>query len=379
VRLSGQIFFPILGMTAFLVGCREPYTPEIEKYEHILVVDGLITDRDGPHMVRLSRSFAFDETYPDPEEGASVKIVDEDQHEYLFTEDQPGLYISSGLEGVPGKKYRLKLTTSDRKQYESEWVELKRVPEIDSLTYEFQERATADPDQSMYGVQIMISTHDPGNETRYYRWEWTETWEFITPILSSLYPDEQRCWKSTGSSDIHIGTTEHLTRDILHDHPLCFISTETNKLKIRYSILVSQYSLDRASYSYWKNILEITEQTGSLFDPTPAAVTGNIYCTDDPSIPVLGIFQASAVSRKRIFIDRNDLPGFLNIPSGFEGCDFYTTSDSAEIEYYFSHGYEYVDEYVDGNTSFLIFANSGVCFRCTLTGTNMKPDFWTEG
>ncbi|MFO7933700.1 MAG: DUF4249 domain-containing protein [Bacteroidales bacterium] len=374
-----SICFFLIYFASFLSGCREPYDPDISKYDNILVVDGLITDREGPHIVRLSRSFAFDENYPAPEEGAVVKIIDEDLNEYLLSEDEPGLYLSSSsLKGQAGISYQLSLTTADRKRYESEWVKLRNVPEIEDLSWEFREKAVTDPSESLYGVQIMVSTRDPRNETRYYRWEWTETWEFITPIVSSIYPGEQRCWKNTGSSTINIGTTEHLTKDVLQDHPLCFISTETNKLKIRYSILVSQYSLSRSEYAYWKNLREITQNTGSLFDPTPAAVEGNIHSQDDPSLPAVGIFQASAVSRKRIFIDRSDLPGFLNIPSGFEGCDFFTTADSAEIAYYFDHGYAYVDEYVDGNTLYFIFSNSPVCFRCTLAGTNVKPDFWTE-
>lgn len=342
------------------------------------MVDGLITDREGPHTVRLSRSYTFDEEYPRPVEGAVVQVIDEDLNEYLFTEEEPGIYQNNILAGEPGKEYQLKLITPDQLHYESDRVKLQPIPEIDRVDFEFRERASTDPSQPVYGVLIMVSTHDPRNETRYYRWEWTETWEFITPILSSHYPDEQRCWKSKASSNISIGTTEHLLQDVLEDHPLCFVSTENNKLKIRYSILVSQYSLSRDAYSYWKNLQDITQNTGSLFDPTPAVVTGNIHRTDDPSIPVLGIFQASAVSQERIFIDRTDLPEFLNIPSGFEGCNFYTTADSAEVAYYTNHGYELVDEYVDGNTLYYIFSNSSVCFRCTLTGTNVKPDFWME-
>ena len=360
-------------------GCREPFFPDIDKYENILVIDGLITDQVGPHMVRLTRSYSFDENLPTPEEGAVVTIVDEDQAISTFSEDQPGIYLSTpSLTGEIGKKYKLIVLTADNQTYESEWVGLTRVPDIDSVTYTFEEKPTSDPDQSHFGLQVRINTHDETNETRYYRWEWIETWEFITPIKSSFYPDENQCWKTTRSSTISIGTSEHLSSDVIDDYPLYFISAETNKLRIKYSAMIDQYSMSREAYSYWKSLQDITQNTGSMFDPTPAMVTGNIYNASDPEKPVLGIFQASAVKQKRIFIDRDEIPKFVDIPSGYATCIFYDLTDSVEIEYYFDHYFPFVDEYYNGGVQHIIFSNSETCFRCTLAGVNERPDFWPE-
>ena len=41
--------------------CVEPFYPEIEAYENILVVDGSITDENRPYLVKLSRSFSYGE------------------------------------------------------------------------------------------------------------------------------------------------------------------------------------------------------------------------------------------------------------------------------------------------------------------------------
>jgi hypothetical protein len=46
------------------------------------------------------------------------------------------------------------------------------------------------------------------------------------------------------------------------------------------------------------------------------------------------------------------------------------------METYLNLGFVFVDEYVDGNTLYQIFTDSPACFRCTLTGTNQRPDFW---
>lgn len=378
MRSHKNIYICILLLT-ILFACREAYTPRIDRYENILVIDGLITDQAGPHVVRLTRSFAFDETTPSPEEGAIVMVMDEENNLYEFREEQAGVYTSNpSFSGKIGSSYKLLVNTADQQNYESEWVELRDVPEIDSIGYEMQERPTSEPNQSVFGMEIRVNTHDETNQTRYYRWEWMETWEILTPITSSFYPDEARCWQSLGSGIISIGTSEHLTHDIIKDYPIYFVSTESNKLRIKYSIQVNQYSLSREAYSYWKSLQDITENTGTLFDPTPAMVTGNISSTTDTEIPVLGIFQASALKQERIFIDRSEIPKSLDIPSGYSSCNFYDVVDSVEIDYYSNRGFPLVELYTDRGIEHYIFTNSEFCFRCTLSGSNEKPEYWPQ-
>lgn len=376
---SHKNIYIIALITIIAFSCREPFTPEIDRYENILVIDGLITDQEGPYVVKLTRSFAFDESFPSPEEGALVMFMDEDNVIYECPEDEAGIYRSNpSFRGKIGSSYKLVVNTMDEQSYESEWVELKNVPEIDSIAYELQERPTSDPNQSTYGMEIKVNTHDETDQTRYYRWEWVETWEIVTPITSSFYPDEAHCWQTAGSGIISIGTSEHLVHDLIEDYPIYFVSTETNKLRIKYSILVNQYSLSREAYSYWKNLQDITQNTGTLFDPTPAMVTGNISNTTDPDNPVLGIFQASALKQERIFIERSEIPKSMNIPSGYSSCSFYDVVDSVEIDYYSSRGFPLAEIYTLAEAEHYIFTNSEFCFRCTLSGSNEKPEYWPE-
>lgn len=377
--MKGTTYIILLLAGALLGGCREAYDPEIEKYENLLVIDGLITDQAGEASVRLSRSYAFNESYSEPEEQAVVMILDESENTQVLEEDTPGFYRArSGFSGRIGESYKLVVSTADGENYESEWVLLKAVPEIDRLSHVFEEREGTDPDQLSYGFQLLVSTQDPSNHTRYYRWEWTETWEFLTPLKSPIYLDEERCWRSGGTSSISIGTTEHLSQDVLVDYPVHFVSNQSNRLKIRYSIELRQYSLSREAYSYWLNLQDTNEKTGSLFDPTPSMVLGNLSNMEEGGKPALGLFQASAVSRKRIFIDQEEVPGYVDIPSGFESCLFYETADSAEIQYYFDNNFAFAGTYTYMDLEYYIFSNSEACFRCSLTGSTEMPPFWEE-
>jgi len=281
---------------------------------------------------------------------------------------------------MTGRKYQLHVITFDGTEYESEWVELRKVPEIDSLYWTYEEKETANPDEKIQGVQIYLTTEDPQNETWYYRWEWIETWEFNTPFIAAGRPTLHDCWKTVNSSDIEISTSKHQSVDVIKNHPLAFISQNSNRLGIMYSMLVRQYSLSPEAYSFWKQLQDINQKMGSLFDPTPMAVLGNIHGVDDPDIPVLGYFQASAVSQKRIFVDRSDLPEDMVISTGYEYCEITILQDPTQIQIddIVRNGWVFLDTYTFIGITYWRFTNAQSCYDCTAEGVNKMPSYWPQ-
>jgi hypothetical protein len=175
---------------------------------------------------------------------------------------------------------------------------MKAVPPIDSLFYEKVIIEATPTMVAQEGCQIYLNTNDPANQSKFYRWEYSETWEFRLPfdVLNNI------CWISNNPNVINIKSTLGLTQDRISRYPLTFISNKTDRLNEKYSILVNQYSLNEDEYVYWEKRQKITENVGSLYDITPAALPGNIYCIENPNETVLGYFSVSAISSKRIFI-----------------------------------------------------------------------------
>ena len=103
-------------------------------------------------------------------------------------------------------------------------------------------------------------------------------------------------------SEINIKNTSVLEQDKIERFPLNFISNQTDRLKVKYSMLVNQYSLNEDEYLYWEKLQNMSEQVGGLYDMIPSAIPSNVYCIDDPNEKVLGYFSVSASSSKRIFI-----------------------------------------------------------------------------
>ena len=73
-------------ITAFLAGCIDEYFPEIKNYENLLVVDGMITTKQGPYVIKLARSSSLQNPEVIPVEGANVIIRDNWGNEEILEE-----------------------------------------------------------------------------------------------------------------------------------------------------------------------------------------------------------------------------------------------------------------------------------------------------
>ena len=377
---SSFIYTLLLWLT-LAPSCVEPFYPEIEAYENILVVDGSITDENKPYLVKLSRSFSYGEYKHYPVEGALVMVMDDAGVSYDLAEEESGSYYSdrASFTGMEGRQYQLRVVLAGGRTYESDWVSLKKAPPIEQLDLHFERKETSDPQVFNEGIQVYLSSRDPLNKTWYYRWEWEETWEFTVPINM---PDamKYKCWRSEVSRSIMIGTSGQLTSDRIIDYPVHFVSSQSNRLRKLYSLQVKQHAISKTAYEFWKMQDDLGENAGTLFDPIPTAIPGNIYCIDDPEEPVLGYFEASGVSTSRVFINRDLMPSDVFVPSDFEYCKFesFTNPGPTILNSMLAAGWIYVDEYNYLDSLIVRLTNHTSCVDCTLSGTNVKPDYWPE-
>lgn len=375
-------------MIAISGTCSEPYTPELSKYEDILVIDGVITNEPGPYTVRLSRSFQYSDLEGLPERQADVLIKDDQGNVAALEETSPGVYSTNdpGFRGIIGRYYQLYVYTADQQIWESEYVELKKVPEIENLYAEFGEKTGKNEIEK--GFQIYVDTYDPDNQTWYYRYDYEETWEYGVPYPSYylvkngllMFRTEEvgRCWRTFPSEDIIVTTSENMQSDIVRRFPVHFVSTGSNRLSVRYSILVRQYSMSREAYVYWEQLRIANEEPGTMFDKQPAQIRGNIYNINNPEMPVIGFFEATSVDSERLFITRSDLPIDTKLTSEFDDCrSEYLVIPKNLYTQYDNWGYCMI---LDAKTEEILFGLGVIslfrCCDCTLTGSNIKPSFW---
>ncbi len=367
------ILIVIMGLT----NCITPFIPEITEQKKLLVVQGLITDQQEVYTIKLSESLPFGEsTRRIPVEGSSVSVSDDLGNYFYFNESQPGIYTSdsAAFRGETGRTYTLHVirkSGSGNTHYESYPVELKQVPEVDRLYYE----KIRIKDSSGYfpgaeGCQVYLDTHDPTNDCRYYRWDFTETWK----IRLNFDIPNHICWITNSSNAIYIKNTSALDEDRITRYPVHFISNQTDRLSLRYSILVNQYSMTGDEYTYWQSVQNLTSQTGGLSDIIPASIQGNVYCSDNPEETVLGYFSVSAKKTKRIYIQDK----FEGVVNPYADCVTDTVYSVKPDELNVSLWILLTHKCAMPCATTYEITTHRECTDCTLRGTNIKPSFWTD-
>ena len=368
-QLLGWLFILLMG------GCVDPYRPpEITAPASYLVVDGFLDVAAGAVTTfKLSRSQNLtDAKAPTLETKATVTIESSRNLKYSLKEVTNGVYSYTGVPSQTGETFRLRIKTSRGVEYLSDMVAFKASPAIDQVNWK------AEND----GVRIYVDTHDAAGKTRNYRWEYEETWEFYSAWFSSYEVKNKQiiqrqndiftCWNGEKSRNILINSSAKLSEDVIHQMPLTYIPGYSIKIGSRYSILVKQYALTQDAYQYWEQLGKTTESIGTLFDPQPTQVTGNIQNLTNPGEPALGYFSAGTVTTKRMFIRRMELP-YWPTKTGYEDCvkDTLTAKELIDNKY---PGQIPVIDLPDGTYE----TGQEICVDCRLRGTNVKPSFWNQ-
>ncbi len=382
-------FLILLQLNFFaLSACIEPFSPEQRGYEDLLTVEGLLTDQDEPTIIKISRSIPIDTSFQKSfSQVTSVRIIENDDAVHTLQKINDFEYRTdpSVFRGTIGASYVLHIQTSEQRNYYSEPVVLRPTPPIEKVYFRYREQFVQGLDQPASGIEILLDTKDPNNNTNYYRWQYDETWIINSTFFSGLeFRDDtvvQReepisiCYPTARSSNIIIGTSVNLSADVIVAKGIKYVSNQSKRLYRTYSINVKQYALSKESYEYHRQLLATTENLGTLFDPQPYELVGNIYCEEDPDERVLGYFDASAAQEKRLFVERQELP-FFPVP-GPTFCLADTVSFE-EIPMQLNTGKLLIQEVMVGFTAEFIeyMVAPRFCSDCRNEGTNIKPDFW---
>jgi hypothetical protein len=284
--LSGQMILMVTGII-FLLSCEVPISVDYEVIEPQIVVDGLITNEPGPYEVKLTYSSAYTEGTEGnnpPVSGALVILRDDTGHEEVLFEGRPGIYQTDPVfTGEIGRVYTLLINTAEGKLIESMPEEMLPVPEIDSIYYVFNPKSEI----QKQGHEVYVVVDDPADEKNYYRWKWDGFYRF--DMVSDM--ETRVCFKH----EFDINRISTITdRDFNGNKiymPVSFVEHFSNDY---YLIHIHQYSLTENAYKFWNALYEQGANVGSIFDPQPARIKGNLFYADDTEAAVHGFFGASA-------------------------------------------------------------------------------------
>lgn len=369
--------FIILFISAIALQCKKPFDPPVAEVDQsVLVVEGTIAvGTTVENVFTLSKLKTIqDKSARIPEKNARVSIESSNGNTWTLAESNNGVYRSV-LNLPESGTYKIVIKTSAGKIYESPMQKPVDTPPIDSVTW-----------KQDIDLQIYVHTHDPGNNTRYYQWDFIETYErhswyesildFVggkvvnRPLGDQIY----FCWTNDTSKSILINNTLSLNEDIVSYQPIQKILNPSDKLSVRYSILVRQLGLTKEAYNFWSILKKNTELTGTLFDPQPSKMPSNITCTNDVSKVAVGYVSVGKIFEKRIFI-MNSAMNLWPYPNEEDFCPSISDRPAKMIEF-LKQNPSYVPAFFETLSGNLVIARKN-CVDCRVEkGTNVKPTFW---
>jgi hypothetical protein len=392
--------------------CIDPYNPNLKDYKSLMVVEGLITNENSAYKVKLSRTTNHDGSVPEKINDADIYISDKDGIITHLQNCGNGYYKTDStiFTGSIGKEYTLQILTGDGKEYKSEPCIMFPVPGIDSVYYEKGESISGSLGENLTGLKIFLNSGSAAGMNNYFRWTFEEVWKFLMPspqrYTCNVIDDtalefnevpvvKETCWKISNSGNILTNSiladqTDHIDRQEIQ-----FIApSRSDRLTQQYSILIKQYSVSEKEYSFWNNLKKVNETGGDIFDSQPYPVISNIHNVNDANEMVLGYFEVSAVSQKRMFITAHELDT-LGLPHYKTDCVEYVKSPSdyppggimsrpptfLEIYngYMFSGDFIFVEPVFSSDSILLkLVFTPKICSVCELSGVSVKPDFWVD-
>ncbi|MGC4038264.1 MAG: DUF4249 domain-containing protein [Chitinophagaceae bacterium] len=364
--------------------CKQRYEPPVLTINpNYLVVDGFLNNGPDSTFIRLSRARKLDSNLVNSGEKNAELYIEDVQGNVLYSFKElndDGLYTVPGMVLDSNTRYRLRIKTVNGKQYLSDEMAVQQSPKIDSINWKRDET----------GVTIYANTHDASNRTKYYRWDYTETWQYHSAyvaeytyvdfgILEETPPNYYECWKTQVSKTLFLASSDRLAEDIIYENPLRFIPINSLELTIRYSIIVQQYALTKEAYQYLEKLRKNTEQTGSIFDAQPSELTGNIHAVNGSTEPVLGFMTVCTKDSKRIFITQQEVdPWHYTYKCGETK---YSKNEKPWViaSIFGSNGDNLPIADAPSTIPFTdsIWGAPKACVNCTLLGgVTKRPDFW---
>jgi hypothetical protein len=309
-----------------LVGCLSPINVDIENVPGTVVIGGHVSNLPDHNVVQLGLT-ADTERLPFPVSGAGVWIVDETTGESirLFESGTPGEYRPENYAGVPGHAYHVQVQFPNRGTFTSETDIMPPLVGTMKTHYEFENQQYTDLEGVVSEQQFLLNYVDgqmpETSEDLYLRWSVEEVFllsptDFPDPFGSVPPPcfvaqnaDPQRIVLLDGSR-IHTTQFKNL---LVASRIVDWTFLE------KHAFTTYQSSISAAAYAYWAKVDILSNQTGSIFDTPPAALTGNLH-GENSDDRVFGYFHAAAETFDRYFIYRSDLPFPL---TAVTDCQYY--------------------------------------------------------
>jgi hypothetical protein len=263
-----------------LTSCEKTVFLDTDQADVKIVIEGMLTNRDNYHYVKISRSADFYDSGKTPRVTDAIVTVNDDQgntFEFIHNPndhpDSAGFYLpASSFAGVVGRTYTLNVV-ADGKGYTAA-DKMYSVTAIDSLTYGIDQDEMDDPEEEGKYYEVLIYAVEPQDTKDYYLFDF-----YRNDSLLVAEPDEIYF-----SDDVALGEEINGVQS-----PIYYAKGDVAR--------VEAFSLSRAGYVFYSDLQGLLRNDGGMYSPPPA------NCRTNLSDGALGFFRVSAVDMMEIKIE----------------------------------------------------------------------------
>ncbi|MCP9767352.1 DUF4249 domain-containing protein [Lacihabitans sp. LS3-19] len=308
MNIHSKIF--LVATFIFLIACVEPFSIAVDVPLEVISVEAEITDEDIQQKLNISNSYYLHESlYKEPISGLQVEIIINGSQKIDLKEEEYGNYsFPVDFRAKIGDSYQLLFQKKDGDRYQSNVEKLSKSPEIDAVFDEFKVNGTIAFGRTVPSKNVYINFKDVDLSSNFYQWSW-KLWEQQFVCLSTDYYDlycREECYEMLYNEEINIQSDEFYNGKSVEGKligKIPYYQYEGALLEIK------QETISSEAYSFYKQIKDLSQNTGSLADTPPQIVEGNIKNIDNPSEIVVGMLMAKGVSTKYYWLDRENAKG----------------------------------------------------------------------
>ncbi len=348
-------------LTLGILGCVEPIDFEVPEPLDQVIIQGMISDQEGPYTVFISRGVSIrpDSALNPPISNASVRLYDDLGNIEDFEEVAPGEYATRGaMRGEVGRSYHVRIELEDGSVLESLPDLLKPVGEIKDIYWEFESGTSVEifgevPDDVF---NVFVDSDAIPEEENFMRWRMEGTFRIVTnpelfevdrPWFDLPIPRPRRCsgyvvapnpsgrgtivvqerpceccecWVNVFEDSPNVSDDRLVANGQFRNIQVGTVPVNSVSFFDKYMVSVEQMSLTRTAYDFFRLVEVQRTNANNIFQPPSGEIVGNVVSQDE-SVRVVGLFWASAVDRRFEFIQREDVPYPVTPPVIFpESC-----------------------------------------------------------
>lgn len=300
--LSDYLFW--IGWGFLLISCVNRLDLDPSQFDQNLnqvVIEGFISDQPGPYVVKVFSSSNIDDVLNSrPGINAKMVAIFDDVGNKEVLQGERGFYYTTqnGIRGVVGRKYSVQVELLDGRIFESIPDELKPVGELDSIFVAFESnKPLQGPTEYSYNVFINATTSNTGSE--FLRWRFTGIYYIETEL--------DGCWSRIFENKPTVSDGKFI--DGGRFKAVQVGSFPVNKVTFfsKFMVQIDQMSLTQASFDFFRNVRDQKDGAENLFQPGIGQLPTNIFEVNNNKA-ALGLFYATSVTSKQIFLTKGDVP-----------------------------------------------------------------------